>query len=365
MRSQFIVTSPGRAVLCGEHQDYLGLPVISYALPYYQRINVEVLSAPRILFHSSVTGEDIEIPVESSRVPYFQQRDYVRSAWNVVQQAFPEHPSNGAAMISTTDFPVSSGLGSSSSFVTALIVAFLYLKGKEELNPGIIANLAYQAEILEFHEAGGMQDHLAASYGGVNYLEFSPRIRVGNLPFTLMGNLLIVNTGSIKENTVSDLKSLRSEIQTSIQKVREVLPKFDLQKTTVEEVSALGLEANVERVVCGVLKMRDLTRYLVTNLVSNEGMISSVLLGQLFFSQQDIVFNDFQIRSKQVSQTITDLASIGANGAKINGSGKGGAVIACFPKRHNVSNIAKILEDMGYSSFSLVFPGAGAQVSYL
>ena len=267
-------------------------------------------------------------------------------------------------MVATSDFPIASGLASSSSFVTALVVAFLYLKGKEELNPGIIANLAYQAEVLEFNEPGGMQDHLAAAYGGVNYLEFSPHIRVGSLPFHLIGNLLVVNSGSIKDDTVSDLKSLRSQIEIATYVVKEVFPEFDLQKTTVEEINALGLEADVERIISGVLKMRDLTRYLVTNLVSNDGAISSVLLGQLFYSQQDIIFNHFQIRNKDVSQTITDLASIGSTGAKINGSGRGGAVIACFPKSHDSKNISKILEEMGYTSLPLAFPGLGAQVSY-
>lgn len=267
-------------------------------------------------------------------------------------------------MISTSDFPVASGLGSSSSFVTALITAFLHLKGKDDLDPGIIANLSYQAEVLEFNEAGGMQDHLAAAYGGVNYFEFSPHIRVGSLPFHLRGHLLVVSSGSSKENTVSDLKALRSQIEMSTYVVREVLPEFDIQHTTVSEVLTLGLEADVERIVSGVLKMRDLTRYLFTNLVSNDGIISSVLLGQLFFSQQDVIFNHFQIRSKKVSQTITDLASIGANGAKINGTGKGGAVIACFPKNHDIKNISKILEEMGYTSLFLSFPGIGAQVSY-
>lgn len=70
------------------------------------------------------------------------------------------------------DLPARSGLGTSSSFAVGMLNSFYALKGKYADKK----TLADQAIFLEremCHEAGGWQDQIAASFGGLNRINFN------------------------------------------------------------------------------------------------------------------------------------------------------------------------------------------------
>ena len=69
------------------------------------------------------------------------------------------------------DAPPGSGLGSSSAIVVSMIVAYVKFL-RLNLNDYEIANLAYQIERIDLGLQGGFQDHYAAAFGGINYIEF-------------------------------------------------------------------------------------------------------------------------------------------------------------------------------------------------
>lgn len=97
-------------------------------------------------------------------------------------------------MTTWIDAPPGSGLGTSSTLVVAILGAFVeWLKlplGKYD-----IAHTAFEIERLELKMAGGKQDQYAATFGGVNYLEF------------LANDKVIVNPLSIKEDVLNELES--------------------------------------------------------------------------------------------------------------------------------------------------------------
>lgn len=71
------------------------------------------------------------------------------------------------------DLPARSGLGTSSSFAVGMLSAFYALKGKYA-DKKKLADQAIYLERTLCNEAGGWQDQIAASFGGLNRINFGP-----------------------------------------------------------------------------------------------------------------------------------------------------------------------------------------------
>lgn len=69
------------------------------------------------------------------------------------------------------DLPARTGLGTSSSFAVGLLNAFHSLKGKVK-DKRQLADEAIYVERIMCNEAGGLQDQIAASFGGLNRIDF-------------------------------------------------------------------------------------------------------------------------------------------------------------------------------------------------
>ena len=70
------------------------------------------------------------------------------------------------------DLPARSGLGTSSSLAVALLLSFYALKGKH-VDKQRLAEEAIHLERVLCGESGGVQDQIAAAYGGLNRIDFS------------------------------------------------------------------------------------------------------------------------------------------------------------------------------------------------
>ena len=100
------------------------------------------------------------------------------------------------------DLPARSGLGTSSSFAVGMLNAFYALKGKY-VDKKKLANDAIYLERVLCNEAGGFQDQIAASYGGMNRINFNPDGTYDVIPIIihperkkeLNSNLLMFFTG--------------------------------------------------------------------------------------------------------------------------------------------------------------------------
>ena len=69
------------------------------------------------------------------------------------------------------DLPARSGLGTSSSFAVGMLNAFYALKGKYADKKKLADDAIYLERVL-CNEAGGLQDQIAASFGGFNRINF-------------------------------------------------------------------------------------------------------------------------------------------------------------------------------------------------
>ena len=99
------------------------------------------------------------------------------------------------------DLPARSGLGTSSSFAVGMLQAFHALKGKYADKKRLADEAIYLERVL-CNEAGGWQDQIAASFGGMNVIKFhghdyevSPVIIHPERKTQLNNNLMMFFTG--------------------------------------------------------------------------------------------------------------------------------------------------------------------------
>jgi D-glycero-alpha-D-manno-heptose-7-phosphate kinase len=155
-------------------------------------------------------------------------------------------------ILTYSDAPAGSGLGTSSTIAVAILGAFAeWLKlplGEYEM-----AHMAFEIERLELGLAGGKQDQYAAAFGGFNFMEFQAHDRVIVNPLRirpsveneLQCSLLLYYTGvsrdsakiiteqmhSVKQNTHDSLNAML-RVKTEACKMKEHLLKGDFAAFT-------------------------------------------------------------------------------------------------------------------------------------
>lgn len=131
------------------------------------------------------------------------------------------------------DIPAGTGLGSSGSFITALLKA-LFAHRRRLLLPDELARLACQIEIDILHEPVGKQDQYIAAYGGLTCFEFHSDDSVNAYPlqisintlFDLEDNLLLFFTGFSRSASVI----LKDQDKRSQEKDEEMLSNMHYVK---------------------------------------------------------------------------------------------------------------------------------------
>ena len=121
-------------------------------------------------------------------------------------------PSFGFHLLVNSDFPMGSGLGGSSSVITAVLGCFNELR-RDKWGDHELAEMAFQAERINMGVSGGWQDQYATVFGGFNFMEFknkqnliSPLRLSEKTVLELQENLVLFsvtsgrNSGSIHED---------------------------------------------------------------------------------------------------------------------------------------------------------------------
>jgi D-glycero-alpha-D-manno-heptose-7-phosphate kinase len=208
-----------------------------------------------------------------------------------------------AAVSLTSDFPVSAGLGGSSSATAALLVATAELRGVK-WNRAEIAEAGRLFEVEELGIAGGRQDHYAATFGGALALSFGSGIEVRRL-------------------------SLNAQAGADFVK-RCVLIYTGESRISGDTITAVlgAYKAGEKRVVNALARMRELAKLMAGALERAEFDEVGRLMGEHWQHQRAL---HPSIPTARIDKIIERASGAGALGAKAMGASGGGCVLIIAP----------------------------------
>ncbi len=310
--------------------DLYGGAILNATVSLYAYANIEPIEENAIILHA-VDRKEEQRYEWSTELPVNGKLDLFKGVYNRIQKTY-SLPLTGFRLSTFVDAPAGSGLGTSSTLVVAVIGAFAEML-RLPLGEYDIAHLAYETERNDLKMAGGRQDQYAATFGGVNFMEFSA------------GDKVIVNPLRIKQQYLFELEN-----------------NLVLYYTATSRESAKIIEKQSQNVVDKKGKSIDAMH----QLKQQAQMMKEAFLKGRVHEIGEIL--DFGFRQKRemaegISNTLMEeiyesAKKAGATGGKISGAGGGGFMIFYCPANTKYRVIDALKPFGGYcSSYQFVDHG--------
>ena len=185
--------------------DLYGGAILNATVSLYAYANIEPITENAIVLHAVDRKEEQRYEWNTA-LPIDGKLDLLKGVYNHIQKVYGL-PLTGFRLSTYVDAPAGSGLGTSSTLVVAVIGAFAEML-RLPLGEYDVAQMAYMIERNDLNMAGGRQDQYAATFGGVNYMEFFAADKVIVNPlrikqqylFELENNLLLYYTATSRES---------------------------------------------------------------------------------------------------------------------------------------------------------------------
>ncbi|MHA8073679.1 GHMP family kinase ATP-binding protein [Aquirufa sp. HETE-40SA] len=338
-----IVSTPGRICLFGEHQDYLGLPVIAAAIS--KRIQIEGDFRDDNVVHFSLPDVGAEETFELTYpLVYKKERDYFKSVLNVLRRK-GHQLDKGLELTVSGAIPINSGTSSSSALLVSWVnfLNEIYGLGYSQKQVG---EITYEAEVLEFSEPGGMMDQYSTAVGNVIYLASVPEINIETYAREL--GTFVLGDSEEPKDTLGILSHVKFGMLGGMKKIQEKYPDFDLA-TEKDPSKYRDLLTDDEWVLLQAnISDRDL---LLEAKAMFEGKIawSDEKLGSLLNEHQVNLREHKRISTPKINRMLQAALDAGALGGKINGSGGGGCMFAYAPK--NPEKVVEAIEKAGGKAY--------------
>jgi D-glycero-alpha-D-manno-heptose-7-phosphate kinase len=227
--------------------------------------------------------------------------DLHKGVYNRVVRDFNQGEPLALKISTWSDAPAGSGLGSSSTMVVAILTAFaewLHLP----LGEYDVAHLAFEIERQDIGLRGGAQDQYAATFGGVNFMEFHEKNRV------------TVNPLRIKKWILSELEASTVLYYTGVSRSSDkiIAQQIESYKSgkgkSVEAVHQLKRDASLMK---EALLRGDIRQF-------------GEILGRSWETKRNLAD---QISNPQIEAVMAAAREVGAWAGKVSGAGGGGFIV--------------------------------------
>jgi D-glycero-alpha-D-manno-heptose-7-phosphate kinase len=294
------------------YSDLYGGAILNATISLYANATIEPIEENKIILNAIDRQEEEQYEWQKE-LPITGKLDLLKGIYNRIQKDYGI-PERGFRLSTFVDAPAGSGLGTSSTLVVAIIGAFTEML-RLPMGEYDMAHYAFEIERQDLGMAGGKQDQYAATFGGVNYMEFYSDDKVIVNPlrikqqylFELENNLLLYYTSTSRESAEIIRKQTRNVV--------------DKKGSSIEAMHQLKEQARL--------------------------MKEALLKGKLHEIGEVLNFGFHQKRlmAEGISNSLMDdiyetAIKAGATGGKISGAGGGGFMIFYCPgnSKYNVIN---------------------------
>ena len=232
-REKTIFQAPGRICLFGDHQDYLGLPVIACAINKHINLIAEENDIKVLHIKKPDIGKERHIPINQN-IEHVNKGDYILSALKVLKN-YGCVPDRGYTITISGNLSINSGMSSSSAVVVVWIKFLLETFGAtHSITPEFLSQIAYEAEVLEHGEPGGKMDQYSIGMGNILYLETGDVPKYQLINKSISG--LIIGESGVPKDTIGVLKGLKEKTWEAIDMIKAKDKTFILNQAKKKDI---------------------------------------------------------------------------------------------------------------------------------
>ena len=282
------------------YSDIYGGLILNATINMYAYCTIEETTNSQIEIVATDLDQNVTYAA-SKELPINGMLDLHKGVYNRIVKDFEISKPLSFRIITYSDAPAGSGLGSSSTMVVCILKAFV-----EWLNLPMgdyeIAHLAYEIERIDLGLSGGKQDQYAAAFGGFNFMEF------------LKDNHVIVNPLRIKRWIIDELESSMVLYYTGAS--RSSAQIIDEQKKNTTNNNELAIQA--------MHKIKQSAIDTKTALLKGDINAFASILGEAWENKKKMA----KCISNDMIQEAFDVAmASGAIAGKVSGAGGGGFIM--------------------------------------
>ena len=285
------------------YSDLFGGAILNTTINLYAHACIEPI-AENIIVVQALDRHEEQRFEWANQLPTDGKLDLLKGVYNRIQKDYGV-PLTGFKLSTFVDAPAGSGLGTSSTLVVAVIGAF-YEMLRLPLGEYDIAHYAFDIERNDLMLAGGKQDQYAATFGGVNYMEFYE------------GDKVIVNPLRIKQQYLNELENNLVLYFTSTSR----------ESATIIKEQVKNVNSNNEKSIEAMHQLKEQAKMMKEALL--KGRLSEIgeILDFGFQQKRQMAAN---ISNSSIEEVYEGAKKAGATGGKISGAGGGGFMIFYCP----------------------------------
>lgn len=336
----FSSKAPARVCLYGDHQDYLGLPVIACAIDKYIYIEGSKNNTRILSFYLFDMNKTIEIRIDEISIKPLKG-DHIRFVLYTLNKLGCQINTGMTIKINSSIY-INAGISSSSALTVCLVDFIIKSFGfPQKVDKKLIAEIAFKSEVVEQKGSGGRMDQYTIAISNTIFLE-TQNIGKYELLDNPFSSIIVANSG-IKKATDYDLRRLKNKATSVISKLKKLDPDFDIKKVCPTQISTFSKFIDKES---NDILYATIHNYKITIEAYKEFKKKKPELDFLINKineHHQILKNKLKITLPKIEYMISKAFDAGALGAKIIGSGGGGSIMVIAKKGFEESVIKSLM----------------------